>query len=46
MHNSTKFAFITLAAIMASMMFVPKPILSAQAQGGPMSGMNMSDRLP
>ena len=42
MHSSTKFAFITLAAIMASMLFVPRAIVLTQAQGRPMSGMNMS----
>ena len=35
MHNSTKFTFITVAAIVASMIFVPRAIILAQAQGVP-----------
>ena len=35
MHNSTKFTFITLAAIVASMIFLPRAIILAQAQGVP-----------
>ena len=35
MHNSTKFTFITLAAIVASIIFVPMSIILAQAQGVP-----------
>ena len=35
MHNTTKLTFITLAAIVASMVFVPRAIILAQAQAVP-----------
>jgi hypothetical protein len=45
MHKMTKLTFITLAAVVASIIFVPGAITLPQAQvasGGSMSGMNMS----
>jgi hypothetical protein len=53
MHNTPKLTFIILVVIVASMVFVPRAIMLAQAQmnmaapkgttsGAPMSGMNMS----